>query len=582
MESLKKTFRFFGPSLLFLVLTLSFFHVYKNRVLEGNINYHMLTSEGFGIPADLAHHGLQPFYHNLDGSWDGQFYYFMANDLLGQKDSAQHIDAPSYRYQRVGLSLYSAILAKITGQNWVSPAFFFYSYLLLLTVATGVGAILFSARGLSPYVILLWSLNAGVQMTLYNALPDAAADAFLLMALAALYWRRAELASIAFIFSSLSREAYVLFPAFIALFYILRIYQENGFIEGGTPAIKATFHTILRKPFLLWMALPIVIRVSWTAYLTKHFGVLPSTQAAAAHILGKPLQAWYQYFRLAITGHHPLKGQWESYAEAISLSIFLITLIATLIISILVIRNSYKNSSPLILSISASSIILVLLYSCFGSRVISDYTGYIKASSVFIICLLFLITEVPKLRNKISTIILFSTIFSCVVFLYFLENRILSNYTAYIKYTHNDLVSDTHTSACTNDYKAKIHVVDVHSYGSRLFPRWLSHPYLVVSVDLTNTSSHPFLSHHGTGGVFMSYLILDQQNHLVIDGMRSTIAPALNPGEQRTIQVVIPMPLRHSEYHVALSPVQENCAWFYLSNPQETIQDTTIHFSTAE
>lgn len=577
MESLKKTFRFFGPALLFLVLTLSFFQIYKNRVLEGNINYHMLTSEHFGIPDDLVKHGLQPLNYSAVG-WDGQFYYFMANDLLGHKETTKHIDVPSYRYQRVGLSLYSAILAKITGQSWVSPAFFFYSYLLLLTVATGVGAILFSARGLSPYVVLLWSLSAGVQMTLYNALPDAAADAFLLMALAALYWRRAELASIAFIFSSLSREAYVLFPACIILFYILRIYQENGFIAGRASAIKATFHTIIRKPFLLWMTLPIAIRVGWTAYLTKHFGISPSSEAGG--ILGKPLQAWWQYFRLAVTGHHPIRLGWESYAEAMSLVIFLAILLITLLFSTLVICKNYKKSSPLILGISLSCIFLVILYSCFSPVVIIEYTGYMKAVNVFIICLLFIVNDL-NLLNKTKTIILILFAFCyLLVDIYFVGNRIMSSFTADVKYTHTNLVHNTHASACSNDYSANIHVKGMHIYSNRYLPIWLSNQYAVVSLTVKNTSSHPFLSSSASGGVFMSNQMLDQQNHVVQDGVRSAIVPALNPGEERDIQVVIPMPLMHGEHHVVFSPVQEDCAWFYQANPQGTTQDMTLNFST--
>lgn len=124
------------------------FSFYLHGTLEGQINNHILAGDMFGVPDALQQKGIKPLYYGPGRTgWDGQFYYYIANDLLGLKDTSEHIDASTYRYQRVGLSLYTAIVAALTGQDWVSPDTFFVSYFVLVLVATWFGAKLLIVRG---------------------------------------------------------------------------------------------------------------------------------------------------------------------------------------------------------------------------------------------------------------------------------------------------------------------------------------------------------------------------------------------------------------------------------------------------
>ena len=95
-------------------------------------------------------------------------------------------DASAYRYQRIGMSLFAALSAKLFLQDWVSPTWYFVSYFLLLVFATFVGGNIFKNIGSNPSLILFWSFSVGTQVTLFNALPDAAADGFMILAIAAL------------------------------------------------------------------------------------------------------------------------------------------------------------------------------------------------------------------------------------------------------------------------------------------------------------------------------------------------------------------------------------------------------------
>ena len=172
----------------FVIYQLLAFSAYLQGTLENDVNNHILAGEMFGVPEELKARGITPLYYGPGQTgWDGQFYYYIANDLLARKDTPSHIDAPSYRYQRPGMSLYAATIAALTGQAWVSPKTYLLSYFLLVLAATWIGGSLLSSRGQHASLILLWSLAVGTQITMFNALPDAAADSFLIVGLAALY-----------------------------------------------------------------------------------------------------------------------------------------------------------------------------------------------------------------------------------------------------------------------------------------------------------------------------------------------------------------------------------------------------------
>ena len=97
---------------------------------------------------------------------------------------------------------------------------------------------------------------------------------------------------------------------------------------------------------------------------------------------------------------------------------------------------------------------------------------------------------------------------------------------------------------------------------ARLFGR---RQYLTVEVLLTNTGSDVFSSFLAKGGVFMSYRWLDKHGNLLVDGFRSAIIPDLAPGESRIMTVLTPLPPFAAK--LRLSPLQEDCEWFYLANP---------------
>ena len=554
--------------LIFVAYTAISFGFYLARTLNGDINAHMLPAAMFGTPEALKAKGIKSFYYDpTQAGWDGQFYYYISNDIFARKDTPFHIDAPSYRYQRVGLSLYAKLIAKLTGQSWVSPKTFIASYFALILIATIFGAKLFERVNLPPILILIWSLGVGTQITLFNALPDAAADAFLILALYAFSSRKYGLSAIPFIFSALSREVYVLFPSIAFLVLALQSSTGNGsFIDKSRNAL----HFLFRPSKAHWLLLPGVISVAWLAFIIHRFGIKPSDQAHG--ILGLPMAAWYEYFRSGITGHHKLLGadDW-SYIEALCLFLFALILASAALLSLRVIALG-NRASALGMMIGAVSLIFSVLYACFGPTVIMHYTGYFKAVGVFFLSIPLLLNfgHCPAVVRKSVMGLLFASLAASSY--YNFSIRILPFAAADDKYTKMSSVTGSDRTECFGEYSYAVKVNEVSVLNQSLINQIFGKGDKIIVVDLTlkNTGEIPYISTRGFGSVFMSYHWIDSNGNVIIDGVRSALPGTLMPGTEARVQVFSPIPVSSQQLRMILSPVQEGCAWFYMATGESS------------
>ncbi len=559
--------------LIFLSYTLVSFSIYKERTLNGDINNHILSGEVFGVPSNLKERGIKPLYYGPGQfGWDGQFYYYMSNDILALKDTALHIDSPSYRYQRIGLSLYVATIAKVIGLDWVSPTTYFISYLFLIIAATWVGARFFSRIGLHPALILLWSLSVGTQITLFNALPDAAADAFLILAVSALYSKKYALAVIPFAFAALSREVYVLFPSFVLLFLLINLISDARVSNNG--GFKDFAGRLLKWQNYYWLVLPGMIAIVWHIYVVRHFGVSPSEQAYG--VIGYPLVAWKDYFLLGMNSNHQIVGVGGifGYEEAGSLLLFLIVLMIVLWLSITILVKHYKLISSEIRGLATASIFFVFLYMSFGGTVISWYTGYFKAIAVFFYLIPLFLVAINS--NRIKQVFVYFLLIIALTFttFYNMYERILPFNITDDQYTKTSAITETRRIECFDKYDAKIKVNSFKTINKNI----LSHLFgfgdlIIVNLDLINISEHAFISTRNFGSVSMSYHWVDEQGKVVMDGIRTAIPGILLPGQSIQVNIISRLPKDAGELSLKLSPVQDGCAWFYIANPAAIAQD---------
>jgi len=522
----------------------------------------------FGVPAALKEHGIKPLYYGTGNTgWDGQFYYYISNDIFALKDTPIHIDAPSYRYQRVGLSLYVATISSMLGNNWVSPATFFISYFCLILAATFVGALLLMRFGANPALILLWSVSIGTQITLFNALPDAAADAFLILALGALFSGRLKLSIIPFALSGLSREVYVLFPSCIFLSYAFNSFCCARRASGGAGIKELIQHLFAWKKYYLLLS-PGLIAIFWNIYITRHFGVSPASQAHG--ILGLPLLAWTEYLLSGLHGNHKLVGPGiYAYVEACSLVLFLLVLVTSFWISVRALKEYFSKTSPAMGGAAVAAICFIFLYICFGPTVIMHYTGYFKALAIFFFLIPLLLTATTvtnPAKNLIYVLLFISLLFTTI---YNMEARILPATYNYEQYTKMREISDKPRVECFKKFDAEIKVSAVSVTPSSAISHFFGRgDQVVVDLELKNTGEYPFWSTRNFGSVFMSYHWIDAKGKVIQDGVRSAIPGGLLPGHSKQVAVVSNVPVNPGDdISLMLSPVQEGCGWFYLANP---------------
>jgi hypothetical protein len=360
--------------------------LYLRGPLGGDFDKHFMPAERWGVPPELAAHGLGFLYRGANESgWDGQFYYYIANDLTDRRHTGAYLDADAYRYQRIGLPLLAKAASMLLLQDWVSPAVYYGVSLALVLLATFVGAAFLRTRGISPYWILVWALAVGTHITVLNGLPDAAADALLLMSLVAYLSGSALLYVPLVALAALAREGHALFPAMILA------------VEAWWALSRGRW----RMPDLialgLW-GLPLLIFGAWHLFIRLHFTQTPAQQATG--ILGPFMESTLRHAWAGLNGAYPNTPPGRISRTAgfglvaymallgTSLAVLLSGLRATLFSAALAHGQGAGVATPeptrKALPIALATLVILGLYACFGDTVIWNFTGYMKAANVLL------------------------------------------------------------------------------------------------------------------------------------------------------------------------------------------------------
>ncbi|WJV54603.1 hypothetical protein PCO85_03905 [Prodigiosinella aquatilis] len=548
------------------VICMTTMSVYMKGTLNGNINYFFLPAKMFGVPTELAQKGIEPlFYGKNESGWDGQFYYYISNDLLGLKDIPKHIDVPAYRYQRIGLPLYAAFVAFITGHSWVSPEVYYFSYLGLVLVAVWAIGRIMSMRNGWVFTGIAWVAGVGTQITLLNGLPDAAADAFLIVGTLALLKSKRWLGVGAFLImmSVLSRESYVIFPVFFLAFLLLKRLIEYPSKDWVNVLLRE-----IRSRVFLALCVPVIVFLIWQIYLRHHFGFAPSEQTVG--ILGLPFKEWWIALHAGLSGHHYLVSAGiQSYLEAASLICFMLLLIMVIFFASKVLIK-YQEKPEWIVALAGGAVIMSLLYLCFGRTVMMYYTFYMKAANVFIFLIPLFVAEANISTSKRYLVYTLLVGIVAVTSGYLWKYKIaFEANSGYSRFTRVADVTRTAEAKCLVHYDATVQLTGLEDVQvSNSFPFMKGPRVEVFWVNLTNHSGEPFVSLAGKGSVNMSYQWLSADTHVVVkEGIRSYIPEGIKDGETVSVPIVVLFPTAAGNYILRLSPVQEGCEWFYNANP---------------
>ena len=210
----------------------------------GNWTALFCTGANFPVPPDL-----EPGTYRFQGAgYDGQFYRYLAHDLLLRKDYFRYVDAPQVRFRRVLVSL-AAWLVAFGRPRWIDTA---YIAVEMFCVALGTYwcARLFARRGRSALWGLLFVLVPATLASFDRMLVDGP-----LTALFAGFWLYSEekrwtrvwlLAMLA----ALTRETGLVLSAALVTDHLLQRHWRKAacFAASSLPALTWYAYLALRLP----------------------------------------------------------------------------------------------------------------------------------------------------------------------------------------------------------------------------------------------------------------------------------------------------------------------------------------------
>lgn len=246
---------------------------YLHYTFQGNGYWAFLPSKMLGVPEREAAAGMQPI---CMAGYDGQVYYHMSNDPFGRFDAYKHIDNVMYRYQRIGIPLLAGGLASLCGFKLTPPLLYHTLQFGMTTAGFGLLVYWLQLKRQPAVYALAWLLSVGTLQSLWMGLLDAPADALLIAALAAALSRRLWLYLPAATLLLLTREMYCLFAfAIFAATAWCRVAVSDT--QGSWHPLRGIDWRDVRGywPRVVLTAVPGIVMLAWTAYLTVRFHMSP-------------------------------------------------------------------------------------------------------------------------------------------------------------------------------------------------------------------------------------------------------------------------------------------------------------------
>ncbi|WP_232056235.1 hypothetical protein [Tuwongella immobilis] len=340
--------------------------IWTHCCFEGRYDGPFLISSHFGVPSALADAGIRPTITDQypQVGWDGQFYFFMANDPLGLADTAEHLDTITYRYQRIGIPALAWGISRITGHSVTSA--FWYLTVQNILVAAGFGVLVgyLSACGISAGWAMTWLGAGGTWYTLAYGLPDAAADGVFIIAFWAVITGRLWGYLLASTLLVLIREGYVLFP--FAVFLATVWGKLDWSRSWWTRSLLTT--------------IPGIAVIAWAVYLSVHFGIaVTSPERNPSITTGLPGVEFWKSLRHA----------WE-ICDRQGVVYRLISMASLITILVIAARHCRRHL--------AFAVVLpyLLLMLCLGPVVWQHHQGYFKAMGTVLIVGILLLTITPN------------------------------------------------------------------------------------------------------------------------------------------------------------------------------------------
>lgn len=533
--------------LLFTVAVIAIYIIFliwvTTRNYAGNVDWLPVGSTFFGIPDEISEKfDVELLIQNDASGWDGQFYYYISNDLLGTKGYSEHVDSPPYRWQRIGLPLAAKLVSLIHLENMVSV----YDYLIANLIILGLGVFVFAKylyeKRANLLYILPWCFSAGVLITLKSLLPDSAADAFAIIATIMLLKRKYVAYAIAMAWACLTREGYVAIAFFVFLWGVM------GWLEKDK---RYNFK------FAALLAIPGIVFVLWYLYVTLQFGALPFTQAHGITKLF--LTEWPIVFIDAI--------QKANVPEFVGLIFYLTTIILSACLAYILGKKEKRYWTFLA---------YIFIVGSFGFTVMKHWSGYLKGISYLFALIPVMVIELDiwksSKNSEVKDVVKFFVNTYCIwglaitVFTTPLHaSNMAQNYL--FRTPAMDPVEYSNQNPLT-EFSGMIEIkkIEKNPYVSNKVLELFSPETAMVTLNVFNGTNQLWSKNQTKAGKYainMGYKWFqkDDLSRPVLEG-RTALINDISPGTEEEEKLFLRYPSKKGQYLLKISMVQEGVAWF--------------------
>ncbi len=349
----------------------------------GNFYWILWPSNHFNPPIEVtsAYHGPLMIMEDKVGGvgWDGQFYYLMSRDPFMLKPNFnQGIDHVSYRYQRVGLAIFTKTVSLFFGQENPSPFLYWFINNCIFLVGLVLLSQLFRMSQISQMYLWFWGFGVGTQSVVFHGLPDAFADTFFISSLFLMARNQWSLSALLGVVTVLTRETYAVVYGVLFGFWFMERFLSYNYSRYFKFGFDFPFDHLKFKRQAWLYFLPCIATVGWRGYIVSQTGVQPSSGLWGL-LIDFPFKA--AFFNLG--------------------SIYLVEVIMTLFFIFIVGYSLFALWQSRFNILSIALIPSVLLIASMGPGVFGLFRDYLKGLSPLLVILPFLLLKVkPQLKGR--------------------------------------------------------------------------------------------------------------------------------------------------------------------------------------
>lgn len=323
--------------------------------------------------------------------YDGQFYLYISQDpliLKSPKEKYKYIDSPSYRYQRIFYPLLAYLFSAGNRENLVWS--FILINLLSILMGTLVVALMCKERGYSVSYSYFYAFIVGHLISTMRNLNEPVGSFFCILAFYFYFKKSFGKTSLAFSFSVMTKETFILMP--IGLF-LENIIKNILFNKYGEFAGNNGFKKLIKSN--LYLAFPLVPLLLWQFYVFSRFGKFAYQESMGN--IGLPFREIFKKLIL-------LDGRiFSPNKETFEIMIFLTILMVFISLAIALFKK--KVPIPGVISI------YLIFVSTYGKAIWIDFWSFGRVTiELFIIAMISLIfsnDKIIKISFILNTILFF-------------------------------------------------------------------------------------------------------------------------------------------------------------------------------